>query len=146
VRFFIDSNVVVSGIAFPGTERRILLATFGKEHTFIISQDVQREARAVMRQKFPRLREEAEEVMALLRAQILPRKTYEGLFHGFPRLRDPADAHILAAAIVARCDFVVTGDKDLLVLHEVEGVKIVRPGQARKLLAAQDAADKTIHS
>ena len=136
MRIFLDSNVIVSGIAFPGAERRVLLATFGREHTFIISQDVQREVRKVMRQKFPRLWEKSEEIMALLRVEIVSRRTYEGHSQGFPGLRDPDDAHILAAATVARCDAIVTGDKDLLVLREVEGVKIVRPGQARRLLAA----------
>ncbi len=146
MRFFLDSNVIVSGIVFAGTERRILLATFGTDHAFVISQDVQREVRKVMRQKFPRLREESEEVMALLRAQTLPRRTYEGRSQGFAELRDPDDAHILAAAIVSRCDVVVTGDKDLLVLREVEGVKIIRPSEARKLLAARGPPDKTIHT
>lgn len=135
MRFFLDSNVLVSGIVFSGTERWILLATFRGEHAFVISQDVQREVLEVMRQKFPRLRKEAEGVLSLLRVETVPRRAYEERSRGFPGLRDPKDAHVLAAAIVSRCDAVVTGDRDLVVLGEVEGVKILRPSQARRLMA-----------
>jgi len=135
VRFFLDSNVLVSGIVFSGTERWILLATFRGENAFVISQDVQGEVLEVMRQKFPRLRKEAEEVLSLLRVETVPRKAYKERSREFPGLRDPKDAHVLAAAIVSRCDAVVTGDRDLVVLGEVEGVKILRPSQARRLMA-----------
>jgi len=135
VRLFLDSNVLVSGIVFSGAERWILLATFRGEHTFVISQDVQREVLEVIQQKFPRRREEAKEVLALLRVEIVPGGAYERHSRDFPGLRDPKDAHVLAAAIVSRCDAVVTGDRDLVVLGEVEGVKILRPIQARRLMA-----------
>ena len=135
MRLFLDSNVLVSGIVFPGTERWIILATFRRGHAFVISQDVQREVLEVMQQKFPRFRKEAEEVLSLLRVETVRRKAYEERSRGFPGLRDPKDAHVLAAAIVSRCDAVVTGDRDLVVLGEVEGVKILRPSQARRLMA-----------
>lgn len=135
MRFFLDSNVLVSGIVFSGTERWILLATFRREHAFVISQDVDREVLKVMQQKFPRLRKEAKEVLSLLRVENVPRKAYEERFREFSGLRDPMDAHVLTAASVSRCDAVVTGDRDLLVLGEVEGMKIIRPRQARGLIA-----------
>ncbi len=134
MRFFLDSNVLVSGIVFSGTERWILLATLRGRHTFVISQDVQREVLEVMQEKFPRRREEAKEVLSLLRVEIVPRRVYEGRSHEFPRLRDPKDAHVLAAAIVSHCDAIVTGDRDLVVLGAVEGVDILRPSQARRMI------------
>lgn len=53
--------------------------------------------------------------------------SYAKGIHAYPGLRDPKDAHILAAAVVSQCDAVVTGDRDLLALGEVEGVQIIRP-------------------
>ena len=135
MRFFLDSNVLVSAIVFSGTERWILLATFRGEHTFVISQDVRRETLDVMQEKFPGLRKEADEVLSLVRAETVPRKSYEAR-RVVSELRDPDDAHVLAAALVSRCDAIVTGDRDLLALGQVEGVKILRPIQARRLLAA----------
>ena len=134
MRFFLDSNVLVSGIVFPGTERWILLSTFHGEHALVISDDIQRETREAMRRKFPRLRKEAEEALSLLRAEVVPRKEYERRLRGIQRLRDPNDAHVLAAAKVSRCDAIVTGDRDLLVLGEFEGVKILRPRQVQGLM------------
>ena len=41
--------------------------------------------------------------------------------------RDRKDDYLLAYAVVGRADYLVTGDRDLLVLGEVEGVRIVSP-------------------
>lgn len=136
MRLFLDPNILVSGTAFSGTERWILLATFRAEHTFVISEDVRREALEVMQRKFPRLREEAEEAFSLLRVEVVPAKVYAEGPRGFPGLRDPKDAHVLAAAIASRRDAVITGDQDLLALGEMEGVRILRPSQARRLMTA----------
>jgi len=134
VRFFLDSNVLVSGIAFSGTERWLLRVSFRGEHEFVISEDVQRETLEVMQEKFPRLREQAEEALSILPVEVVPAKVYAERVRAYPGLRDPKDAHILAAAVVSRCDAIVTGDRDLLALGEVEGIQIVRPSQARRLM------------
>ena len=136
MRFFLDSNILVSGIAFTGIEQWILRATFGREHTFVISEDVLREARDALRKRFPRLQPEAEEILSLIRVEVVPAEAYAARLEGFPELRDPKDAHVLAAAIVSKCDAVVTGDKDLLIVGEAEGVRIIRPTQARRLMSA----------
>jgi predicted nucleic acid-binding protein len=36
------------------------------------------------------------------------------------------DDHVLACAIAASCDFIVTGDDDLLVLGEYHGIRIAK--------------------
>ncbi len=52
-------------------------------------------------------------------------------------VRDPKDDYLLAYAVVGRADFLVTGDKDLLVLREVEGVRILTPREFMKVLAGE---------
>jgi putative PIN family toxin of toxin-antitoxin system len=47
-------------------------------------------------------------------------------------LRDPDDDHVLACALCARADVVVSGDADLLALRSFEGIPIMT---ARDLLA-----------
>jgi putative PIN family toxin of toxin-antitoxin system len=42
-------------------------------------------------------------------------------------VRDPEDDMIIASAIAADADYLVSRDKDLLVLGEYEGIKIVTP-------------------
>lgn len=117
---------------FSGLERAILLSGFRLKHTLVISQDVREEALAVLGRKFPRLRQEAEEALSLLRLEVVPRNAYEGALNDFPDLRDPKDAHVLAAAFASGCDAVVTGDRDLLELQEVKGVRILRPAELRR--------------
>ena len=41
--------------------------------------------------------------------------------------RDPDDNQVLALALDSGSDYIITGDRDLLVLHPWRGVKIVPP-------------------
>ncbi len=41
--------------------------------------------------------------------------------------RDPDDDRILACAVAAKADYLVSGDSDLLDLQEFLGIKIVSP-------------------
>jgi len=44
-----------------------------------------------------------------------------------PDLRDVKDNHILALALSAKAEVVITGDRDLLVLENFAGISIVNP-------------------
>jgi putative PIN family toxin of toxin-antitoxin system len=43
--------------------------------------------------------------------------------------RDPDDNRVLEAAVAARADNIVTGDRDLLTLTQFEGIQILTPAQ-----------------
>jgi putative PIN family toxin of toxin-antitoxin system len=43
--------------------------------------------------------------------------------------RDPKDNKFLEAALAGEADNIVTGDDDLLVLHPIEGIDILRPAE-----------------
>lgn len=60
-----------------------------------------------------------------------------------PLTRDPKDDYLLAPAIRAHVDYVVSGDKDLQVLGEVEGVKILSPADFLALLDGQTIGPST---
>ncbi len=49
--------------------------------------------------------------------------------------RDPDDDAVLACALAARADLVVSGDKDLLVLKAFRGIPIVTVAQVIKAIA-----------
>jgi len=44
-------------------------------------------------------------------------------------VRDPKDRYLLTYAVNYAIDFLITGDKDLLVLGQVENVRILTPAQ-----------------
>ena len=52
-----------------------------------------------------------------------------------PVCRDPDDDAVLALALSASADLIVSGDNDLLVLGQFEGVPIVNAAQALALVA-----------
>lgn len=47
---------------------------------------------------------------------------------------DPDDDHVIACAVAARVDLIVSGDSDLLVMGEYAGIRIVTVAQALALL------------
>lgn len=53
-----------------------------------------------------------------------------------PVCRDPDDDAVLALALLAQADLIVSGDNDLLVLQSFEGIPIVTAAQALERIAA----------
>lgn len=54
-----------------------------------------------------------------------------------PTSRDPDDDAVLACAVAAHADFIVSGDADLLVLGAFSGIPIVTAPQALEGIAAR---------
>jgi putative PIN family toxin of toxin-antitoxin system len=54
-----------------------------------------------------------------------------------PVCRDPDDDKVLAAAVAARADWVVSGDLDLLSLGAFQGIRILTPAAAVDWISAR---------
>lgn len=74
---------------------------------------------------------EVREVLAAVRADA---EIVETQLLAAPVCRDAEDDEILATALAAKADALVTGDKDLLVLGWHEGVPILTPREGLELL------------
>lgn len=57
------------------------------------------------------------------------------------RSRDPADDPILQAALEGDCDWLVSGDKDLVVLKRVQGLPISTPRDFLEALGVEEVHD-----
>lgn len=124
MKVFLDTNVLVSGFATRGLcadMTRLILA----EHELIISEVVLREVERVLKQRIGLPTEQIQEILAFLETQTVQPK---------PKLpsplqvRDEDDQWIVASALAAKAEVLVTGDKDLLdVADKVGGLTITDP-------------------
>src|SRR5438309_10377181 len=88
------------------------------------------EVRDKMIQKFKYTSEVADEAVRLLRSRM---EVVTPASLDAQVCRDPDDDSILATATAGNCKFIITGDKDLLVLQTFGEVKIVGPGAFQRL-------------
>jgi len=130
-RAVIDTNILISGVISPhGCPRAILEHWHDQDFVLVISQAQMAEVEQVM--EYPhllaRLRVYNHDRTRLLHAlqsyaETVMVETVE------PVCRDPDDDLILASAVAGKADYLVSGDKDLLVLEKHRGVRIVTAAQ-----------------
>lgn len=121
LKLILDTNVLLSGIAYPASIPGKILAAWRHGSVEVILSDyILDELGRVL----PRLQarhgltaEETEDLLDILRIQaelITPEQAHD------PKLRDDQDQAVLgtllAALKLAGADYLITGDKDLLVL------------------------------
>jgi len=137
MRVVLDTNVVISATLIKGgNEDRILRAWQRGASQLVLSPRILEEMGRVLFHE--NLREsrwmEDADVVALL--QLLAAESV--LVPGRLKVkasRDAAADKFLAAAVEGKAEYVVTGDKDLLVLKAYRRVEIVTPGRFVRILA-----------
>lgn len=124
----LDTNTVVSAIFWPhSTARRCLAGLARRQYRIAVTHTVFDEYAAVMAELQPRFPAcNGAGALAWLR---LKAGWVEAAPLGKPRSRDPKDDPLLACALAARADYVVTRDQDLLVLGRPFGVTILTPAR-----------------
>jgi putative PIN family toxin of toxin-antitoxin system len=132
VRAVIDTNVLVSALFWRGPPHTLLEEARSGVLTFVSSSALLAELDEVLREpKFrslmTRLGHDAEQVVSSLRqlAEIIDPPPL-----GASVSRDRDDDALLALAIAAHADMIVSGDADLLVLKGHLGIPIVAPSRA----------------
>ena len=130
MRIFLDANILVSGIIFKGKEHNLLIKN--SRVTFITSEDVIDETMNAITQKFPESVELADAFLKILDLTVVKRKEYIKKLNEHDAVRDKSDRHILAAAVISKSDYIVSGDADLLTLKTYRCIQIVK---ARKMLS-----------
>jgi uncharacterized protein len=138
VKAVVDTNVLVSGLLWPGNPSRLLDAILDNRLEFCTTEELLAELRDVLHR--PRLAKQIAErgldavwSCEFIRERCLilvPAKPID-----VPELRDRKDLPVLAAAVAAGADLIITGDKDLLTLKSFLKIPIVEPAEALKKLA-----------
>lgn len=125
IRVVLDSNVLISSLFWKGPPRRIADLAMAQHIENITSPDILSEIESVLYEDFSdipfsRIEEIIRDILSysqLIQAEKISVR----------RLRDIMDAKIIACAIAGKADYIVTGDKDLLVLKGYKGIRIVTP-------------------
>jgi len=121
LRIVLDTNVLVSGLAYPtSVPGRIVGAWRGGRLDVVLSRFILAELLRVLPRLNHRLQWREQDMLdmvdtlALLADLVEP--SADTSLMARPALRDPADGPVLGTLLASGADYLVTGDKDLLVL------------------------------
>jgi putative PIN family toxin of toxin-antitoxin system len=139
LRVVLDTNVVISGLLWLGSPRRVLDLARQNRIQLFTSLTLIAELDAVLRRsKF------AQRLGAVGVSPATLIVGYASLAHvlqspsPLPQriCRDPADDHVLACARAARAELIVSGDNDLLAIKRFLGIAISHAADALALIQA----------
>jgi len=131
VRIVTDTNIVVSAFLWGGTPRRVLDAAQAGQLELFTSRALIAELEDVLsRGKFTAQLSQTRFSAAYLLARYTQLATLIAPGEvAVPELRDPDDAAVLACAIAARAEVIVSGDDDLRTLRSYRGTPVLSPAQ-----------------
>lgn len=137
MRAVIDTNVLLAGLLWHGPPHALLEHVRNSKMTMVSSPELLAElAEVIARPKFDailaRSHTSREGALAEIR-QLAEVIDPPPLPH--PVCRDPDDDHVLALALAAQVDLIISGDEDLLVLQHFEGMPVEPPTKALAIVA-----------
>jgi putative PIN family toxin of toxin-antitoxin system len=126
-----DTNVLIAAFLTEGICAKLLIRARRRDFDMILCDGIPQEFKRVLKKKFAASPHEMSEAVIILSAaaQDILRQT-DAIA---PICRDSDDDLILACARDAVADYIVTGDEDLLVLKNYEGISIINPRKFEKL-------------
>jgi len=136
MRIVLDTNVLISALAFPGSKPdQILYRIRRGESDLAVSPFILSELDRVLREKFGLTKTEAGTRVRAIRAiahLVTPTERIDVI-----TAKDD-DNRILECALAARAEFLVTGDKEhLLPLGSYRDTRIVTPAQFLEILGTK---------
>jgi len=122
MRIVVDTNVIASAIFFGGNPRELLRKCFSDEFEIVCTEDIFNEYIATIEKLTERYKKgSGTEIIPILAENLVfIQNTFYEQYS-----RDPDDDKFINCARSGKIFYLVSGDKDLLVLNKVEGVKII---------------------
>ena len=138
VRVVADTNTVISGLLWHGAPRHILDAARAGAIALYTSASLLAELAEVLPR--PKFAQRLAQAHVTARTLVLGYAALAWLIApatiGPVVAADPDDDAVLACAVAARADAIVSGDSDLLTLESYEGIPIITAAQCMARLTS----------
>jgi len=125
MRAVFDTNVFIAALLTEGVCAKLIRRARRKQFELASCPFILQECERVLITKLSAPRKELEWALDLIdeavQLKIQPEKKVTGV------CRDASDDHVLACAVSAKADYLVSGDSDLLILKRFAGTMIVTP-------------------
>ncbi len=117
LRVVLDTNVLVSGLAYPASIPGRIVGTWRQGGLILVLSRYILEELVRVLPKLPRIRMTAAEIRDLADSFLFLAEMVEpGTEECDETLRDRSDIPVLATLVRSKADYLITGDKDLLAL------------------------------
>ena len=125
MRAVFDTNVLIAAFLTEGLCSGLLIRARKQAFNLVLCDDIIREFEGLLIKKFKLTSTDIFEISAIVSeaaSEILHK------LNPVPNIcRDPNDDMIIACAIDATADYIVTGDEDLLILKKYKDIVIMNP-------------------
>lgn len=139
MRLVADTNTVVSGLLWQGAPRRLVNLGRSRQISLFTSQALLAElAEVLARDKFAKRIAAAKlSARTLVTDYALMAQLIEVASLPAPVSRDPDDDAVIACALTAKAEIIVSGDRDLLEIESHQGVLIVTVRRALETIEGE---------
>ena len=133
MRAVFDTNVLIAAFLTEGLCSGLLIRARKQAFNLVLCDDIIREFEGILIKKFKLTSTDISEISAIVS------EAASGILHKLnpiPNIcRDPNDDMMIACAIDATADYIVTGDEDLLTLKRYKDIIIMNPRNFEALFA-----------
>ncbi|MDI6716966.1 MAG: putative toxin-antitoxin system toxin component, PIN family [Actinomycetota bacterium] len=132
-RVVLDTNVLLSAVLFGKVPGEILKLWQSQAFDISISPETLAEFVGKLRYKFgfpSKLTNELQALISMRSIHVMPE-------YKTKVCHDPEDNKFIDVALAANADYLVTGDEDLLVLGNYQGIKILNPKEFLEILKSK---------
>ncbi|HFJ0421624.1 TPA: putative toxin-antitoxin system toxin component, PIN family [Pseudomonas aeruginosa] len=116
LRVVLDTNVLVSGLAYPGSVPGRIVATWRQGGLDVVLSHYILDELARVLPRLPRIGMTPRDIRDLVDSLMFLVDIVEPVGVQATDLRDPADQPVLLTLLAGKADYLITGDKDLLAL------------------------------
>ena len=120
-----DTNVLIAAVITEGICSKLLRRARTREFSLISCPCIQRELRRILSKKLRLTPDEIASAMEPINEAVAQLIDHTLEITGV--CRDADDDNIIACALAAKAEYLVTGDSELLEIKKYQGVRIITP-------------------